>query len=45
MSVDLNPHVEDIIHEEDTRPPLTGPLTRFNGTPAVEPIRRTRSSS
>ena len=32
MSVDLNPHVEDIIHEEDTRPPLTGPLTRFNGT-------------
>ena len=34
MSVDLNPHVEDIIHEEDTRPPLTGPLTRFNGTVA-----------
>ena len=32
MSVDLNPHVEDIIHEQDTRPPLTGPLTRFNGT-------------
>ena len=34
MSVDLNPHVEDIIHEEDTRPPLRGPLTRFNGTVA-----------
>jgi TRAP-type C4-dicarboxylate transport system permease small subunit len=32
MSADLNPHVEDIIHEHDVRPPLRGPLTRFNGT-------------
>lgn len=34
MSVELNPHVEDIIHEEDKRPPLRGPLTTFNGTVA-----------
>ena len=32
MSVDLDPHVEDIIHEQDHRPPLTGPLTTFNAT-------------
>jgi TRAP-type C4-dicarboxylate transport system permease small subunit len=32
MSVDLNPHVEDINHEQSTKPPLRGPLTRFNGT-------------
>ena len=34
MSADLDPHVEEIIHEEDVKPPLTGPLTRFNGTVA-----------
>ena len=28
----LNPHVEDIIHEQFAAPPLTRPLTRFNAT-------------
>ena len=34
MSSDLNPHVEDIIHDQDKRPPMRGPLTAFNGTVA-----------
>ena len=34
MSVDLDAHVEDAVHSLDTRPPLTGPLTRFNATVA-----------
>jgi TRAP-type C4-dicarboxylate transport system permease small subunit len=32
MKIDLEPHAEDIIHEQDTRPRLTGPLTSFNAT-------------
>lgn len=31
MSVELNPHVDDVLHAEETAPPLTGPLTAFNG--------------
>ncbi|WP_375461525.1 TRAP transporter small permease [uncultured Enterovirga sp.] len=30
MSTELDPHVEDILHDQDRKPPLTGPLTRFN---------------
>ena len=32
MTIDLDPHAEDIAHEQDRRRPLTGLLTRFNGT-------------
>ena len=32
MSVDLDPHLEEPIHEQQVAPPLTGPLTRFNRT-------------
>src|SRR5918994_497267 len=32
MTIDLDPHAEDIAHEQDRSRPLTGLLTRFNGT-------------
>ena len=32
MTIDLDPHAEDIAHEQDRRRPLTGLLTRFKGT-------------
>jgi TRAP-type C4-dicarboxylate transport system permease small subunit len=32
--MELDPHVEDILHEREAAPPLTGPLTRFNVTVA-----------
>jgi TRAP-type transport system small permease protein len=32
--MELDPHAEDIQHQLDHAPPLTGPLTRFNATVA-----------
>src|SRR5215210_1507912 len=32
MTIDLDPHAENIAHEQDRRRPLTGLLTRFNAT-------------
>ena len=31
MTVEQDPHVDDILHAQDHSPPLTGPLTTFNG--------------
>src|SRR5215213_2934646 len=34
MTIEMDPHLEEVIHELDTRPPLRSPLTAFNGTVA-----------
>ena len=30
MSIEQDPHVDDVLHAQDHAPPLTGPLTTFN---------------
>jgi TRAP-type transport system small permease protein len=34
MTVEMDPHLEEVIHEQDVRPPLRSALTTFNGTVA-----------
>ena len=31
MTIEQDPHLEDLLHAQDHSPPLTGPLTIFNG--------------